>query len=218
MKNDPLTLPLTDEEKRFAEENHYLIGKYLKIRKLPFDEWYDVVIFRYLRSVKRWFAIPELHKYNFEIIAFYAMKSAIGTEIQKQEKRIKTISLDEVIPGTDGAMYGDYVTYENLNYVQYIEKAGEDMNISFNVKLPERKVFRGNAHKSDEVLAIENFITGTYKNMCFSYDTPEEAKKKLNSISAYRRKNNHAGIYEVWRNENNLYVVRCEKQTAKKRG
>ena len=207
MKADPLNAPLTDEEQRFAEQNHYLIGKYLKIRKLPLDEWYDVVIFRYLRSVKRWFAIPELRKHNFEIIAFYAMKSAISGELKKQERRIKTISLDEVIPGTEDCTYGDSVTYENLNFVQYVEKGGEDMQISYNVELPKRNGFRG-GEKSDEVKAIEMFIGSAMKNMCFTYDTPDEAKRKCSSLQTYRRKQEHTEIYEVWRSDNQVFIVR----------
>ena len=102
---DIFNTPLTLEEQNFAAENHYLIKKYLNIRKLPYDDWYDVVIFRYLRSVKRWFILPDLHKHSFETVAFYAMKSAIGNEQKKQQRRIQTISLDEVIPGTDGMTY-----------------------------------------------------------------------------------------------------------------
>ncbi len=207
MKNDFLNSPLTVEEQQFAIDNHYLISKYLNIRRLPFDEWYDVVIFRYLRSVKRWFAIPELHKHNFEIVAFYAMRSAIGNEQRRQSRQIKTISLDEVIPGTDGISYGETVTYDNLVYINF--KGGEDMNIKYNVQLPERKSFRG-AVKSDEIIALESFLLGKMKNMCFEYDTPEEAKKKLSCIQAYRRKNDHKNIYDVYRNENCIYTVRLE--------
>ena len=117
MIKDPLDTPLTDEEQKFATDNHYLVFKYLRLRKLPPDEWYDVVIFRYLRSVKRWFAYPELHKHNFEIIAFYAMRSAIGHELDKQKRRVQTVSLNEVIPGTNGVTYMEMVTSNNLGYV-----------------------------------------------------------------------------------------------------
>lgn len=116
MKNDPLNTPLTIEEQQFAVDNHYLVYKYLRIRKLPLDDWYDVVIFRYLRSVKRWFAYPELHEHNFEIVAFYAMRSAIGHELDKQKRRVHTVSLDDVIPGTNGLTYADVVTNNNLAY------------------------------------------------------------------------------------------------------
>lgn len=116
MRKDPLNTPLTVEEQKFATDNHYLVYKYLRLRKLPPDDWYDVVIFRYLRSVKRWFAYPELHKHNFEIVAFYAMRSAVGHEMDKQKRRIQTVSLDDPIPGTDGLTYADMVTCNNVSY------------------------------------------------------------------------------------------------------
>lgn len=214
MRKSKYEAPLTEEEQSFAAENHHLIKKYLNIQKLPFDEWYDVVIFRYLLSVKRWFAIPELHKHNFEIIAFYAMRSAIGGERKKQERRIQTISLDEVIPGTDGVTYADSVTYENLNYIDY--KGGEDMEIKYDVKLPDRKRFLGGS-KSDEILAIETFLKMTgKKNMCFEYGSSEEAKKRLTCVQSYRRRENHKEIYDVYRDEKCVYIVRLEEKKARK--
>lgn len=113
MRRDQFNAPLTEEEQKFAEENHYLIAKYLKKRRLPVDEWYDIVVFRYCRSVKRWFALPELHKHSFEIIAFYAMRSAIGHEYEKRARRIKTISLDAEVPNTNHLFYKDLVTNED---------------------------------------------------------------------------------------------------------
>ncbi len=118
MRKSKYEAPLTEEEQSFAVENHHLIRKYLNIRKLPFDEWYDVVIFRYLLSVKRWFAIPELHKHNFEIIAFYAMRSAIGHELEKQKRQIKTISLDEVVPGTEYLTFMDIMADPNSDFTR----------------------------------------------------------------------------------------------------
>ncbi len=215
MKNDPLKAPMTLEEQEFAIQNHYLVGKYLKIRKLPFDEWYDVVIFRYMRSVKRWFAFPELHKHKFEIIAFYAMRSAIGGELAKQGRRIQTVSLDENIPGTDGMTYADTVTYDNLNYIQYGESEGDNMQIKYNVKdIPQKNSFRG-AQKSDEILALESFIAGNMKNMCFEYDTEEEAKRKSQSVGSYKRSHKHQNIYDSYRVGKCVYVVRLE---CKKKG
>lgn len=205
--------PLTEEEQSFAAENHHLIKKYLNIRKLPFDEWYDVVIFRYLLSVKRWFAIPELHKHNFEIIAFYAMRSAIGCELEKQKKRIKTISLDEVIPGTDGITYADTVTYDNLNFVDY--EGGDDMKIKYDVKLPE-KAAKG-SKKSDEVIAIEAFLKmRDKKNMCFEYESEDEAKRKRGTIQAHKRKKGYKEIYDVLLDGACIYIVRLKMPEAKK--
>ena len=41
MRRDRFNAPLTEEEQKFAEENHYLIAKYLRKRRLPIDEWYE---------------------------------------------------------------------------------------------------------------------------------------------------------------------------------
>lgn len=196
---------LTDAERLFATQFHHLIYEYLNIRKLPVDEYYDVVIFRYLRSVHRYFNEESLQDYSFKTVAFSAMRSAIGNEMKKADRRIKTVSLDEEIPGTDGMTLLETVTNDNLDYL-YI---GDDcMKMTYNVTVPERQYFRGGT-KSDEVIAIEGFIVGKMKNMCFEYDTPEEAKKKAASIQAYRRKQNLTGIFETFRNDKCVYVVRC---------
>ena len=117
MRRDRFSAPLTEAEQRFAAEHHDLIFKYLRMRRLPIDEWYDIVVFRYCRSVKRWFALPELHRHKFEIIAFYAMRSAIGHEYERRRRRIKTVSLDDVIPGTNGLRYGDMATHINQLFI-----------------------------------------------------------------------------------------------------
>lgn len=106
--------PLTPEEQAFAVQHHHLVLEYLRIRRLPVDDWYDVVIFRYLRSVRRWHTELELHYYSFKTIAFKAMQSAIGGEYAKRSRRIDAISLEEPIPGTDGMTYGDTITYDNI--------------------------------------------------------------------------------------------------------
>lgn len=86
--------PLTAEEKKFAESHHQLVFSFLHQRRLNADEYYDVVIFRYLRSVKRYLTIESLQKYAFSTIAFSAMRSAVGN-YQSSLRRKQTISLDE---------------------------------------------------------------------------------------------------------------------------
>ena len=116
--------PLTQEEQRFASEHHGLVFQYLRRRKLEPDEWYDVVIFRFLLDVKKWFARPDLHKWSFSTIACQGMRSAIGAELDKQKRRIRTISLEELVPGTEDVTWMDTITEENLKFVIYME---EDM-------------------------------------------------------------------------------------------
>lgn len=114
--------PLTAAERCVAAQNAYMIPRFLASRKLPLDDWYDVVVFRYLLTVKRWFACPELYKYEFSTIVWRAMSSAVGHEREKQRRRIQTISLDDVIPGTDGITWGEMVTEDNLEYIPYLRE------------------------------------------------------------------------------------------------
>ena len=108
-------------EQEVAIQNFWVVESFLRQERLPFDDWFDVVIFRYLRTVELWFDRPDLYKYEFSTIAWRNMRSAVWNERQKQSKQIQTISLDTPIPGTDGLTYADIVTEENLNYIPYTE-------------------------------------------------------------------------------------------------
>lgn len=108
-------IELSEEECAFITENHHMVGEYLRMRRLPEDEWYDIVIFRFLRAVRLWFTRPDLHRWAFRTVAYQNMRSAIGHELEKQGRRIQAVSLDAVIPGTDGATYSDMVTDESAS-------------------------------------------------------------------------------------------------------
>lgn len=213
---------LNAREREFAAENHHIVGEYLRMRRLLEDEWYDVVIFRYLRAVRLWFDRPELHRWKFRTIAYQNMRSAIGNEMTKMGRRIQALSLDAEIQGTDGLTIADTVTNENMNYINYLfpNGRGEDgMGLLYNVKLPPKKA--GNhGKKSDERIAIEAFMQSAHKNMCFQYETSQDAKKKLSTINAARRDKKETEFYEAYRVDNCVYIVRREKEkkNAVKRG
>lgn len=200
--------PLIETERLYAQENHYIVMDYLKRAGLDPDDWYDIVCIGFIQAVKKWFVREDLHEYNFRTIAYQAMRSAVGNERKKLEKEIQTISLDQELPDTDGYTLMDTITHENL---ELIYTGGQSMNISYNVFLPEKPARRG--QQSAETLAIASFITTKdKKNMCFEYETEEEARKKLANIGAYKRKRNHANIYETYRINNRIYVVKKEKK------
>lgn len=176
--------PLTEEERRFAEENYGLVDFFLHKKGLDPDEWWDVVAIRYLHSVKKWFARPELRKWKFSQIAFMDMRSAVSNEYAKRKRRLKTVSLDETVPGTDECTRIDMVTSADLDLI-YIQ-GGNEMKIRYDVEtLPERRVM-----KSEEALAIEGFLKTAVKgqNMCFEYDTKKEAKGKSSTVKDYIRR------------------------------
>ena len=84
---------LSPAERSVAEQHYRLVEWYVRHRGLPVDEYLDVAVFGYLLAVKRWFARPDLYRYEFTTIACAAMRSAIGNEQRKQSRRIKTVSL-----------------------------------------------------------------------------------------------------------------------------
>lgn len=54
-------VPLTKEQQDFAAEHHGLVYKFLNDNHLPENEFYDVVIFPYLKAVQD-YVIAHLHK------------------------------------------------------------------------------------------------------------------------------------------------------------
>lgn len=113
--------PLSQAEQTVSQQNYWVVEKFLRVNRLPFDEWFDIVIFRYLRSVELWFDRPDLYQYEFSTIAWNNMRSAVYNERKKQGRRIKTVSLSEMVPGTNGLTLNDVVTEKNLNYIPYTE-------------------------------------------------------------------------------------------------
>lgn len=110
--------PLSTEAQALARQNIQTVAGFLAHHRLT-DDWYDVVIFRYLLTVQNWLDRPELHRYAFSTIAWRAMSSAVSNERRKQGRRIRPVSLDAPLPGTDGITLGDTVTPDNLHYIPY---------------------------------------------------------------------------------------------------
>lgn len=65
--------PLTPAECDFAAEHHDLIGAYLSMAGLPWDDFYDIAVFGYLRAVRQYLAQPERQEVRFAVIAFQTM-------------------------------------------------------------------------------------------------------------------------------------------------
>jgi len=93
--------PLTDEERRFAEDHHDVVYRYLRYRRLSREEYYDVVIFRYLRAVHRYLNEPGLRKYRFDTIARGAMRSALYYHFRGERlRRSRCVTNTELVENT----------------------------------------------------------------------------------------------------------------------
>ena len=108
--------PLSPAGEGGAVGHYQMVGKEIGQRALPKDEYYDIVALGFLLAVKKWFSRPDLYQYEFSTIAWASMRSAVSNEKRKQARRIKTVSLDDPIPGTDGMTWADIITEEHLVY------------------------------------------------------------------------------------------------------
>ena len=56
-------VPLTKEQQEFAAEHHGLVYKFLNDNRLAEDEFYDVIIFGYLKAVQDFFLREQLQDF-----------------------------------------------------------------------------------------------------------------------------------------------------------
>lgn len=91
---------LTESEKKFAEENHNLVYGFLRRYKYSIEEYYNVVIFAYLKAVQIYHRRKDLqNKCDFPFISWQYMMSEVGNHCrmknaQKRTATYGTVSFD----------------------------------------------------------------------------------------------------------------------------
>ena len=112
---------LTEGQKRFAEEHHEVLEDFLKYRSLPFDEYYDIVVFRFLRAVQQYDEREDLKKYSFETIAKNHMRSALGNYFRKKKGKNKFVFLSLDYPLTEsGLTFGDTIADDSVDICEEV--------------------------------------------------------------------------------------------------
>ena len=96
-------VPLTKEQQDFAAEHHGLVYKFLNDNHLPENEFYDVVIFPYLKAVKDYFSDESAQHYSFAAIAMHRMRLCIYDYFRSQARRKRNA---EVIQYPSGPISG----------------------------------------------------------------------------------------------------------------
>lgn len=71
---------LTMNQKEYATEHHNLVYRFLRINHLDESEFYDVVIFGYLKAVQEYLEKPDLARFEFSTIAWRKMKDCMIKE------------------------------------------------------------------------------------------------------------------------------------------
>ena len=109
--------PFTKEEQQFAEENHDLVYAFLNEKKLSEDEYYDVVVFGYLRAVQEFCGTSKLRKYKFSTLAWKRMQHTLMDYykyVSSPKRNAQVISLDEPIDSEDGLCIADTISYDDI--------------------------------------------------------------------------------------------------------
>lgn len=109
--------PFTKEEQQFAEENHDLVYAFLNEKKLSEDEYYDVVVFGYLRAVQMFKNNPRFYKYKFSTLAWKQMQGELANYykyLTNPKRCAAVVSLDEPVDGDDGLCLEDTLSYDDF--------------------------------------------------------------------------------------------------------
>lgn len=96
--------PLTPWERDMAEEHHSLVLRFLQVHGLSMEDYYDVVIFRYLLAVENWFRRTSPISGSFQAIAWTAMSIALSKEQERQRRIPQTVSLEEILPSREASL------------------------------------------------------------------------------------------------------------------
>lgn len=86
------------------------------------DEFYDVVIFRFLRAVQQYDEREDLQQYAFSTIANNAMRSALSNHFAKEKRRnkkVQILSLDYQFKDS-GLTLGDVIEDESVNVCESV--------------------------------------------------------------------------------------------------
>jgi RNA polymerase sigma-70 factor (ECF subfamily) len=103
------------DQEAFAEANHSVILRFLRNKRLPFDDYYDVVVFGYLRAVRQYCSRPELRaKYDFNAMAWRKMQDDLANHFKAQSRpsrKAVTVSLEELLLGSDRFTLAETIPY-----------------------------------------------------------------------------------------------------------
>lgn len=134
------------------------------------------------------------------------MRSHIGHERQRQN-RLPTVSLDDVVPGTDGLTYENTITYENQRYLHQERKVQMGMKINYDVEVPA--LAKLSSRSSVETETLLGFLESAHKTLSFRYDTPKEAARRCGTLRSYKRTHKHTD-YNIYRQEETVYIEKVK--------
>lgn len=84
------------------------------------------------------------------------------------------------------------------------------MEIAYDVaQLPQRKIQRKD---SAEIEAVKEFLAGQRKNMVFTYDDSQQAKRRYDALRGYRKNHKLDTVFDCYRVENQIVIEKTKKK------
>lgn len=128
---------MTPRQREIATKAHNMIYSYIRLRKLPIDDYYDVVVFGFMEAVQQYDENKELaKKYSLTTIAYRKMDDRLADYriYENRQKRTADVrSLEAPLAGAENMCIADTVpsTAEgpaqeaeaNIVYLQIEERA-----------------------------------------------------------------------------------------------
>ena len=109
---------LTERQRLFATEHHNVLEEFLLTRGLDYDDYYDVVVFKFLKAVKQYDEIERLRKQAFEDIAVSLMQMAVDNHrraLKQQRENVFVLSLDYKPKNRDGLLFSERIADETTD-------------------------------------------------------------------------------------------------------
>ncbi len=113
---------LSERQRRIAEDHHGILISFLEDRELSLDEYYDVVVFSFLKAVKKYDECRDLRKYEFCRIANRFMHNALRDYQRKLHNHNSTftiLSLDYSYPKSN-LTFGDLIADERIDICEEV--------------------------------------------------------------------------------------------------
>ena len=109
---------LTERQRLFATEHHNVLEEFLKTRGLDYDDYYDVVVFKFLKAVKQYDEIERLRRQTFEDIAVSLMQMAVDNHrraLKAERENVFVLSLDYMPKNREGLLFSERIADETTD-------------------------------------------------------------------------------------------------------
>ena len=187
---------MTSQEQAFAEANLHLVSNFLSFHQLPEEEYYDVVIFGYLKAVQAYFRHPIApERQNFIALARRCMSGEVRNEWRYENRKLRkndypVLSLDSPVTEDAGCDFHSVIADKKVNTARRIENADLIARILAAATKREyeilRLVFSGYSQK--EIAALTGYTIRIVQRALYRFRDRARAMRDGESAQNYHKR------------------------------